>query len=146
MSISLSWRIQSCILTSWMLKLAMTLWINMLDYHLSTIFVEHLLEFMYATLFSNNIIGLPLMEESPYDSQICWIIHLSYIHSWLASWIINNSKWFDDVKVIVYLIDPHEIAVPLQLNTYLIYDLTLCGFERYSASTYPSNCSFDSLK
>ena len=45
------------------------------------------------------------------------------------------------MATIVYLKDLHEIDVSLQLNTYPIYDLALCGSDKYPASAYPSNCS-----
>ena len=47
---------------------------------------------------------------------------------------------------IVCLTDLHEIVVPLQLNTYLVCDLPLCGSERYPTFAHPSNCCFDSLE
>ena len=53
---------------------------------------------------------------------------------------------FDDMTTIVCLTDLHEIVVPLQLNTYPVYDLPLCESERYSAYAYLSNCCFDSLE
>ena len=134
----------------------------MLDYHLSvfvahqfhhsssvhvykTILMKSLLIWpivicaMHATLFSNNIVGSLLIEESPNGSWIYWIIDLSHIHSWLASWIVSIFEWFDDVAIIICLTDLHEIAMPLQLNIYPVCDLPLCGSERYPASIYPSN-------
>ena len=95
---------------------------------------------------SNNIVESPLIEESPHDSWICWIIDLSHIYSWLVSWIASIFEWFDDVTTIVCLTDLHEITIPLQLNTYPICDLHLYGFKRYHAFAYPSNCFFDSLE
>ena len=53
---------------------------------------------------------------------------------------------FDDVATIVCLKDLHEIVVPLQLNTYPVCDLPLCGFEIYPASACSNNCCFDSLE
>ena len=73
-----------------------------------------------------------MIEESPHDSRICWIIDLSYIHSWIAS----ISKGFDDVTTIVCLTDLHETIVPLQLNTYPVCDLPLCESKRYLADPH----------
>ena len=38
-----------------------------------------------TTLSSSNTVALPLMEDSPHVSCICWIIDLSHTHSRLAS-------------------------------------------------------------
>ena len=45
------------------------------------------------------------------------------------------------MATIVYLKDLHEIEVSLQLNTYPVCDLALCGSDKYPTSAYPSNCS-----
>ena len=101
---------------------------------------------IHAALSSNNIVKSPWIKKSPHNSQICWIIDFNHIHSQLASWIVSIFEWFDDVSTIVCLKNLYEIALPLQLNTYPICDLALCGFERYHASVYQSNCCFDSLE
>ena len=92
-----------------------------------------------TTLSLCILVALHLMESSPHVSWICWIIDLSHTHLLFASWIASISKWFDDVTTIICLTDLHEIVVPLQLNTYLVCDLPLCGFERNLAFVYLSN-------
>ena len=59
------------------------------SYHL-IVFIEHQFHHhficvMHVTLSSNNIVGLPLIEESPHDCQVCWVIDLSHIHLQLVS-------------------------------------------------------------
>ena len=97
-------------------------------------------------MHSYNIIGLSLIQKSPHDSLICYIIYFSYIHLWLAKWIVSMSKWLEEVVIIVFLTNLYEITVLSQLNTHFICDLTLCGLEKYPIFVYPNNCNFDSLK
>ena len=59
---------------------------------------------------------------------------------------IECSKPISIIVIIICLIDLYEITISLQLNTYPICDIVLYGSKRYSASTHPNNCSFDSLE
>ena len=96
---------------------------------------------MHATLSSNNVVGLSFEKgRHMIPEYIGSLILTIYIHNWL------HARPRSDVATIVCLTYFHEIAAPLQLNTYPVWDRALCGSERYPASAYPSSCCFDSFE
>jgi hypothetical protein len=66
---------------------------------------------MHAILSLYSMVGVPLLEDKPYVPWICWVIDLSYTHSWLASWIVSILARLDKVATNICFVDLHDIAI-----------------------------------
>ena len=89
---------------------------------------------MHAVLSSNRTVGAILWSISAHDDIIYWIRLLSQKHSRLVSCITSISVWLEDIAAIVYFVELPDIAVPPYVNRYPIWDLPLCGSDKYPAS------------
>jgi len=83
----------------------------------------------HAVLSSNSTFG-SLLTGNSQVAWMCWVTNLNHTHSRLASWSAMTSAWLEEVTISVCFFECQEIVVPPHVNTYPIWDLTLCGSDK----------------
>jgi len=83
---------------------------------------------MHAVMPSNNTVG----SLSIGNPQVTWMcINLSHTHSRLTSWSAMTPTWLEELASSICFCERKEIVIPLHVNIYHIWDLPLCGSDRY---------------
>ena len=96
-------------------------WSLLMNY--SFIWVTHVI------LCSNNTVG-SLWTGNSQIAWMYWVADINYTHSWLTSWSVMTSAWLEKATISVCFCERQEIVVHIHVNTYPIWDLTLCGYDR----------------